>query len=93
MVDICYFPRTADAHRPCGYAPAIVILLLALLASLLSGLVFLLRDRGSTRRTVNSLGVRLVLAALAVRPPLGRIAPLDPAVPVPGVALHGSRHH
>ncbi len=44
--------------------PAIVILLLALLASLLSGLVFLLRDRGSTRRTVNSLGVRLVLAAM-----------------------------
>ena len=44
--------------------PAIVILLLALLASLLSSLVFLLRDQGGTRRTVNWLGVRLALAAM-----------------------------
>ena len=44
--------------------PAIIILLIALLASLISGLVFLLRDQGRTRRTVHSLGVRLVLAAM-----------------------------
>ena len=42
---------------------AIIALLIALLISLGSGLVFLLRDMGHSRRTVNSLGVRLVLAA------------------------------
>ncbi len=43
---------------------AIIALLIALLVSLSSGLVFLLKDMGHSRRTVNSLGVRLVLAAL-----------------------------
>lgn len=42
----------------------IVFLFLALLASLVSGYVFLLKDRGATRRTWHSLTVRLILAAL-----------------------------
>ncbi len=41
----------------------ILVLLLALLISLGSGLVFLFIDRGRTRRTLYSLGTRLVLAA------------------------------
>jgi len=40
----------------------ILALLLALLISLGSGLVFLFIDRGRTRRTLHSLGLRLVLA-------------------------------
>ena len=44
---------------------AIVLLMLALLASLGSGFYFLMKDQGNKnkRRTVNSLGVRLALAA------------------------------
>lgn len=42
----------------------IVLLFIALLLSLFSGYVFLLKDKGTTRRTWNSLSVRLVLAAL-----------------------------
>jgi hypothetical protein len=42
----------------------IVFLFLALLASLVSSYVFLVKDRGATRRTWNSLTVRLILAAL-----------------------------
>ncbi len=43
---------------------AIVVLMLALVASLGSGLYFLMVDQGdkTKRRTVNSLGVRLTLA-------------------------------
>ena len=40
----------------------IVILLLGLLISLGSGLVFLFKDVGQTRRTLHSLGVRITLA-------------------------------
>ena len=40
----------------------IVILLIGLIISLGSGLVFLFKDVGSTRRTLNSLGVRIALA-------------------------------
>lgn len=40
----------------------IVILLIGLLISLGSGLVFLFKDVGTTRRTLNSLGVRITLA-------------------------------
>ena len=43
---------------------AIVVILLALLLSLGSGLLFLFKDRGRTRRTVHSLGLRLVLAGI-----------------------------
>jgi hypothetical protein len=42
----------------------IVLLFIALLASLVSGYVFLIKDKGSTRRTWNSLTVRLILAML-----------------------------
>jgi hypothetical protein len=42
----------------------IVFLFIALLVSLTSGFVFLMKDQGSTRRTWHSLTVRLVLAAL-----------------------------
>ena len=41
---------------------AIVVVFVALLLSLASGLVFLLKDQGSTRRTMYSLGVRVSLA-------------------------------
>ena len=40
----------------------VVILLLAILGSLASGLVFLIRDRGESRRTVKSLTLRIVLS-------------------------------
>ncbi|MBT8140496.1 MAG: DUF2909 domain-containing protein [Gammaproteobacteria bacterium] len=41
----------------------ILILLLGLIISLASGLVFLFKDLGTTRRTMHSLGVRITLAA------------------------------
>lgn len=46
----------------------IVVLLLAVLISLFSGLVFLIKDDGDKRRVVNSLAVRvgLSIALLAV---------------------------
>lgn len=45
----------------------IVVLFLAILASLSSGLVFLLKDMGgSSKRTLYALGVRITLAALLV---------------------------
>lgn len=43
---------------------AIVILLLAVLASLFSGLFFLIRDGGKTRHVVNSLAIRVALSVL-----------------------------
>jgi len=42
----------------------IVVLFFALVVSLFSGFVFLMKDEGATRRTWNSLTVRLCLAAL-----------------------------
>ncbi len=42
----------------------IIILLIALLVSLFSGLIFFVKDQGTTRRTVHSLGVRLFIAVL-----------------------------
>ena len=44
--------------------PVIVILLISLLLSLGSGLIFLMKDQGTTKRTLHSLGFRLALAAL-----------------------------
>ncbi len=41
----------------------ILILLAGLLISLGSGLIYLFKDVGTTRRTLNSLGVRITLAA------------------------------
>lgn len=42
----------------------IVVLFVALLVSLFSGLAFLMKDKGTSLRTWNSLTVRLILAAL-----------------------------
>ena len=42
----------------------VVLLFIALVVSLFSGYVFLLKDKGTSYRTWNSLSVRLVLAAL-----------------------------
>ncbi|WXL26103.1 twin transmembrane helix small protein [Ectopseudomonas mendocina] len=44
----------------------IVLLLLATLVSLFSGLVFLVRDEGRSSRLVNTLTVRVSLTALTV---------------------------
>ncbi|WP_372965881.1 twin transmembrane helix small protein [Marinobacter sp.] len=41
---------------------AIVILLLAVIVSLFSGLFFLIHDGGKTRRVVNSLAIRVALS-------------------------------
>jgi hypothetical protein len=40
----------------------VVVLLLAILASLASGLLFLIRDKGRTERTVKSLTLRIALS-------------------------------
>lgn len=40
----------------------VVVLLLAILASLASGLVFLIRDKGESERTVRSLTIRIGLS-------------------------------
>lgn len=45
---------------------AIVLLLLATLISLFSGLFFLVKDEGKTSRVVNALTVRVTLTALTV---------------------------
>ncbi|MBS7662788.1 twin transmembrane helix small protein [Pseudomonas lalucatii] len=45
---------------------AIVLLLLATLASLFSGLFFLVKDEGRSSRLVNALTLRVTLTALTV---------------------------
>ncbi|MFO8142580.1 MAG: twin transmembrane helix small protein [Marinobacter sp.] len=42
----------------------IVVLLLAVIVSLFSGLFFLIRDGGKTNRVVNSLALRVALSVL-----------------------------
>jgi hypothetical protein len=42
----------------------IVLLLIAIVASLFSGAVFFFKDQGSTKRTLYALGVRITLAIL-----------------------------
>lgn len=42
----------------------IVVLFLAVVASLFSGAVFFFKDQGTTKRTLYALGVRITLAAL-----------------------------
>lgn len=74
----------------------IVVLFIALLASLFSGYFFLIKDKGKTMRTWNSLGIRLMLAVLLMgfliygvyTGQLGSRAPWDarlasPAAPAP----------
>ncbi|WP_041770066.1 twin transmembrane helix small protein [Metapseudomonas resinovorans] len=45
---------------------AIVLMLLATLVSLFSGLFFLVKDEGRSSRVVNALTVRVILAALTL---------------------------
>lgn len=45
---------------------AIVLLLLATVASLFSGLFFLVKDAGHGSRVVNALTVRVILAAITL---------------------------
>jgi len=45
---------------------AIILLLLATLVSLFSGLFFLVKDEGRTSRVVNALTVRVTLTALTI---------------------------
>ncbi|WP_252272226.1 twin transmembrane helix small protein [Pseudomonas subflava] len=45
---------------------AIILLLLATLVSLFSGLFFLVKDEGRGSRVVNALTVRVILAALTL---------------------------
>lgn len=47
---------------PFIFKTVIVILLLVILISLASGLVFLIRDKGKSERTVQSLTLRIVLS-------------------------------
>ena len=42
----------------------IIILMLAVIVSLFSGLFFLIRDGGKTNRVVNSLAIRVALSVL-----------------------------
>jgi len=44
----------------------IILLLIAIVISLSSGLVFLFKDGGSTKRTLHSLGVRISLAVTLI---------------------------
>ncbi len=42
----------------------IIVLFIALVASLFTGFAFLIKDQGSTMRTWHSLSIRLILVAL-----------------------------
>lgn len=44
----------------------VIILLLFVIASLFSGLFFLVKDKGETHRTVNALTLRIGLSILAI---------------------------
>lgn len=44
----------------------VVILLLFVMASLFTGLVFLVKDKGKTNRTVNALTIRIVLSLVVI---------------------------
>ena len=54
-------------HRGCIMLKAvIVLLLLATIVSLFSGLFFLVKDEGHSSRLVNALTVRIILTGLTV---------------------------
>ena len=44
----------------------VILLLIFIMISLFSGLFFLVKDKGQTRRTVNALTVRIGLSLLAI---------------------------
>lgn len=46
--------------------PLIVVLFIAILISLGTGMIYLLQDKGSTDRTRKALGIRITLAALLI---------------------------
>lgn len=48
------------------YKTVLVLLILLIFASLASALLFLVQDKGKTKRTVNSLTVRVALSILLV---------------------------
>lgn len=52
----------------------VLILLLFVMASLFSGLFFLVRDKGTTRRTVNALTFRIGLSILTILVIIGAAA-------------------
>jgi hypothetical protein len=64
-----WFNLTAGSTAPRNSAMLkiiIVLLLIAIIASLFSGAVFFFRDQGSTKRTLYALGVRVTLAVLLI---------------------------
>lgn len=71
--------------------PAVIILFIALTVSLFSGLIFFIKDQGSTRRTLHSLGVRLAIAIALFAVigyglyvgELGHTVPWDPSLQSP----------
>ena len=44
----------------------VVLLLFFIVVSLFSGLFFLVKDKGQTKRTVNALTIRIVISVLAI---------------------------
>ena len=82
---------------------AIITVLLLLLASLGSGLAFLIKDKGTTQRTKNALGIRVTLAAVlillisygALTGQLKSQAPWSPPTPagVPLEDIHKEKQH
>ena len=44
----------------------VILLLIFILISLFSGLFFLVKDKGQTKRTVNALTVRIALSVLTI---------------------------
>lgn len=44
----------------------VVLMLFFVVVSLFSGLFFLVKDKGQTRRTVNALTVRIIISVLAI---------------------------
>ena len=58
-----------NAYRPdliceCIVKIIVVVLLLLVIVSLFSGLFFMYRDKGDSRRMVNALAVRIILSLL-----------------------------
>lgn len=77
-----------DMSGPLVFKIVIVVLLLVILISLASGMVFLVKDKGQSERTVKSLTLRIVLsialfALLFIGFATGLIKPhgINPAAP------------
>ena len=54
--------ESANARNPMLMKSLVIILLLIIMISLGSALVYLVRDRGSTKRTLNALTLRIGLS-------------------------------